>query len=96
MQLLGNERVAFFPAFYKHNHKSGATIAENEILRTDSLNKISGKTPCIIVSYPEALVEKVVASSYFVGSKIELRKGQSYDMNSFCWKTRKDRQGCGA
>ena len=58
VQLLGNERVAFFPAFYKHNHKSGATIAENEILRTDSLNKISGKKPCIIVSYPEALVKR--------------------------------------
>lgn len=89
VQLLGNERVAFFPAFYKHNHKCGATIAENEILRTDSLNKISGKTPCIIVSYPEALVEKVVASSYFVGSKIELRKGQSYDMNSLVGQLQK-------
>lgn len=89
VQLLGNERVAFFPAFYKHNHKSGATIAENEILRTDSLNKISGKNPCIIVSYPEALVEKVVAASYFVGSKIELRKGQSYDMNSLVGQLQK-------
>ena len=56
VQLLGNERVALFTAFYKHNHKFGATIAEYEILRNISLNKRSGKTLCIIVLYPQALV----------------------------------------
>lgn len=81
VQLLGNEQLAYFPALYKHIHKSGATIAENEILRTDSLNKISNAKPCITVSYPDALSEKVVAKENFSTAKIELRQGEDYDMN---------------
>ncbi len=81
VQLLGNEQLAYFPALYKHIHKSGATIAENEILRTDSLNKISNPKPCITVSYPEALSEKVVCKESFSTTKIELRRGEDYDMS---------------
>lgn len=81
VQLLGNEQLAYFPALYKHIHKSGATIAENEILRTDSLNKISNAKPCITVSYPEALSEKVVCKESFSTTKIELRRGEDYDMS---------------
>ncbi len=81
VQLLGNEQLAYFPALYKHIHKSGATIAENEILRTDSLNKISNAKPCITVSYPDALSEKVVCKESFSTTKIELRRGEDYDMS---------------
>ena len=81
-QLIGSDRVAFFPALYKHIHKSGATIAENGILRTDSLNKISDGKPCIIVSYPDAISEKVVAADRFASARITLTKGQEYAMST--------------
>ncbi len=61
-QILGQENVLFFPSAYKRAIKYGQVDAANEILRTEVLSKIqSGNGHFIIVSYPEALAEKVVS-----------------------------------
>jgi len=52
----------FFPSSYKRSVQFGQPDKENLVLRTEALNKISGKGKnFIIVTYPEGLVEKVVS-----------------------------------
>lgn len=60
MQVLGQERVFFFPSSYRRAVKYGQKDAANEILRTEVLARLSQGTPVYIVSYPDALAELVV------------------------------------
>jgi len=79
VQILEQENVAFFPTLYKKVNKSGATDKASEILRTDALNKINNLTSCIIVTYPDALMEKVISFNGFEKIKITLKKNQNFD-----------------
>lgn len=61
-QILGSDNVLFFPSAYKRAVKYGQIDSANEILRTEVLSRAqSGEQKLIIVSYPEAIAEKVVS-----------------------------------
>jgi len=63
-QLLGEDRVLFFPSLFKRNIRYGQKDAANEILRTETLNKIQGDgSSHLIVTYPDALAERVISSA---------------------------------
>lgn len=78
-QIVDKEKVAFFPAFHKNVNKNGSTDKINEILRTDTLNRISNGKSCIIVTYPESLIEKVVSHKSFSDIKITIKKNENYN-----------------
>ncbi|HEX8269369.1 MAG TPA: transcription-repair coupling factor [Flavobacterium sp.] len=60
-QMLGDEHVLFYPGSYRRPYTIEETDNANVLLRAEVLNRInSRKKPAIIVSYPEALFEKVV------------------------------------
>jgi transcription-repair coupling factor (superfamily II helicase) len=80
IQVIDNENVAFFPALYKKINKTGGTDKANEILRTDALNKINNLKCCITVTYPDALMEKVISFKGLDAVKITLKKRQNFDM----------------
>ena len=63
-QILGDKGVLFFPSAYKRAAKYGQVDPANEILRTEVLARLQ-KTdlPHIIVTYPDALAEKVVSQN---------------------------------
>ncbi len=62
IQLLGSEKVLFFPSGYKRAAKYGQVDSANEILRTEVLGRLQIETePYIIVTYPDALAEKVIS-----------------------------------
>ena len=52
--------VLFFPSSFKRQTKYGKISQENILQRTEVLNRINQQKKCIIISYPEALTEKVV------------------------------------
>ena len=58
--LLKNE-VFFFPASYRRAYQVGETDNANILLRAEVLNKLNHKRNPIIVTYSEALSEKVVS-----------------------------------
>ncbi len=61
-QVLGDQNVLFFPSGFKRNIRYGQEDAANEILRTEVLGKLKGSPGAfMVVSYPEALAEKVVS-----------------------------------
>ena len=61
VNILGEESVSFFPASFKRSVLYHQPDHSNIILRTEILKAISsGKRKMILVTYPEALAEKVV------------------------------------
>jgi transcription-repair coupling factor (superfamily II helicase) len=60
-QMIGDEDVLFYPGSYRRPYQIEDTDNANVLLRAEVLNRInSRKKPAIIVTYPEALFEKVV------------------------------------
>ena len=60
-QMIGEEDVLFYPGSYRRPYQIEDTDNANILLRAEVLNRInSRKKSAIIVTYPEALFEKVV------------------------------------
>ena len=60
-QMVGEEDVLFYPSSYRRPYQIEDTDNANVLLRAEVLNRInSRKKPAVIVTYPEALFEKVV------------------------------------
>ncbi|NDJ00048.1 transcription-repair coupling factor [Flavobacterium sp. LaA7.5] len=60
-KLIGEQDVLFYPGSYRRPYQIEETDNANVLLRAEVLNRInSRKKPAIIVSYTEALFEKVV------------------------------------
>jgi transcription-repair coupling factor (mfd) len=76
VQLLGNDPVYFLPSSYKTGVKYGQIDSANEILRTEVLNFAAHKDPGIIVTYPDALIEKVIANNALNDCTLTLHTGE--------------------
>jgi transcription-repair coupling factor (superfamily II helicase) len=60
-QMIGDQDVLFYPGSYRRPYQIEETDNANVLLRAEVLNRInSRKKPAVIVTYPEALFEKVV------------------------------------
>lgn len=60
-QLVGEKNVLFYPGSYRRPYQIEETDNANVLLRAEVLNRVnSRKKPAIIVTYPDALFEKVV------------------------------------
>ena len=89
VQMLGEERVLFFPSSYRRAIKYGQRDAANEILRTEVLARLSNQNSQLsivncqlfIVSYPEALAELVVSKKQLSDKTLVLRKGEAISVD---------------
>ena len=60
-QMIGEKDVLFYPGSYRRPYQIEETDNANVLLRAEVLNRInSRKKPAVIVTYPDALFEKVV------------------------------------
>ena len=77
-QLMGTERVLFFPSSYRRSVKYAQRDPANEILRTEVLSQLAAKGKGIyIVSYPEAVAEMVVTKQRLDSRTLTLTTGQT-------------------
>jgi transcription-repair coupling factor (superfamily II helicase) len=93
LNVIDENRIFLFPSSYKRPGQSNQTDPSSSIQRTEllnQLNQISNKPP-IIVTYPEALAEKVVSKSKLVQNTVQLHKGEKIDL-SFLKETLKEYQ----
>lgn len=80
IQILDSEKVLFFPSAYKRAIKYGQIDTANEILRTEVIGKLQTENKhLIIVTYPEALAEKVVAKSILEKNTIHIKADEEID-----------------
>ena len=86
-RLLGEDKVLLFPSGYKRDIKYGQVDPPSQILRTEALNHwYSDRAPVYVVTYPEALAEKVARREVIDKHTLHLRKGEEIDLtNAIKW-----------
>ena len=76
--LVGEQQVLFFPDSYRRPYQIEDTDNANVLLRAEVLNQLSHNTkPLLIVSYPEALFEKVITRKQLEKNTLKIQKGDS-------------------
>lgn len=86
VQANGDKHVLFFPSSYRRAIKYGQKDAANEILRTEVLSKLEQNEPVSIVTYPEALAEKVVSRQTLNLQTLTLATGKKYETEAITKK----------
>lgn len=80
--ILGAENVLFFPASYRMPYEHEEIDNANILLRAEVLNKINtGKKHICVVTYPEALTEKVVTKAHLTKNTLELKQGEKISID---------------
>lgn len=81
-QMLGQNDVLFYPSSYRRPYQIEETDNANVLLRSEVLNRInSRKKPSIIVTYPEALFEKVVTKKELDKNTLKVAVGDTISID---------------
>ena len=77
-RIVGEDAVAMLPSGYKRDIKYGQADEPARVLRTETLNRIADSRALrFIVSYPEALAEKVATRKSINDHTIHFKRGES-------------------
>ena len=76
------KRILYFPASYKKPYESDEVDNANVLSRTEVLNRLGQPydqtgAPLWIVTYPEALAEKVITTRCLAAHTVQLHKGEA-------------------
>ncbi|MDR1343982.1 MAG: transcription-repair coupling factor, partial [Tannerellaceae bacterium] len=80
-QLIGSEDVYFFPSAYRRAIKYGHVDPASEILRTEALSVLQdGERSFIIVTYPDAVAEKVISGEALKDHTLKIHRAEKLDI----------------
>ena len=82
VQANGDTDILFFPSSYRRAIKYGQKDAANEILRTEVLSRLEKRENVAVVTYPEALSEKVVSKKLLTDKTISLKVGMNVETDA--------------
>ena len=81
-RLIGEDDVLFYPGSYRRPYQIEETDNANVLLRAEVLNRInSRKKPAIIVTYPDALFEKVVTRKELDKNTLKMKLGDTLSLD---------------
>lgn len=76
------KQVLFFPSSFKRDFKSGIKDNPGLLSRTEALNRLfAGDSGFILVTWPEALGEKVVNRQFFEKHTLRLHQGEQVSLD---------------
>ena len=83
LNILGeDENIMFLPSVYKHSLDYFRTDSTNIILKTEILSKLKNHTkPLLIVTFPGAIIEKVVSLKELEKNTLEISTGADLPMD---------------
>ena len=82
--LLDEKQVLFYPGSHRRPYHVDETDNANVLLRAEVLNRInSQKKPVVIITYPEALFEKVVSRTQLEKSIFKVSIGETLNLDFF-------------
>ena len=84
----GEESVLFFPSGYKRDIKYGQPDPPSQIMRAELLNRWDDGRTRLVVTYPEALAEKVASKKEIKSSTLQFTKGGKADLTETAKKLR--------
>ena len=76
-----DQRLVFYPASYKVPYQLEEVDNANVVARTEALKKLSGQDNCWIITYPEALFEKVLTKKKLVSNTMKIEVGKTYSID---------------
>ncbi len=80
--LLGEENVFLFPMSYKKPYLYEEIDNANVLQRSEVLNQLNNeKTNLLIVTYPEALSEKVINKKSLIANTLQIKIGERLDVS---------------
>ncbi len=80
--LIGEKDVLFYPGSYRRPYQIEETDNANVLLRAEVLNRInSRKKPAVIVTYPDALFEKVVTRKELDKNTLRIKLDDSLSLD---------------
>lgn len=74
-QILGQDKVSILTSAYKRDIRYGQIDPPSQILRTETLDAYTSGAAQWIVSYPEALAEKVAEPERIADSRLRIKSG---------------------
>ncbi|MBI9039610.1 MAG: transcription-repair coupling factor [Bacteroidales bacterium] len=78
------KKILFFPTSYKRNYDGENVDSTNVLSRTEVLNRIYlSRQKTFIVTYPEALCEKIVTRNFYKNNTIDIKKGEKLSVDFF-------------
>jgi transcription-repair coupling factor (superfamily II helicase) len=81
-KMLGEDRVLFYPGSYRRPYQIEQTDNANVLLRAEVLNRInSRRKPAVIVTYPDALFEKVVTRKELEKNTLKVSVGDQISID---------------
>lgn len=82
-QLLAGKDILFFPHSYKKPGTFEETDKNNVLYRAEALNRLANSTfkNEIVVTYPEALIEKVIKVETIQSGSISMKTGEKLDVD---------------
>lgn len=80
--LVGEEGVYMFPMSYKKPYQYEEVDNANILQRAEVLNQLNdSKSNLLIVTYPEALSEKVINKKSLIANTLQVKVGDKFDIN---------------
>lgn len=80
--LFPNEKhIVFYPASYRSAYNFEETDNANVVLRAEVLEKINNGTNTWIVTYPQALFEKIPTQKKLTENTLKVQKGKTYSLD---------------
>ena len=79
--LLGKSTVKFFPSSGKVPYQHHTADNANLVLRAEVLSQLMGNETMVIVTYPEAIVEKVVTKTHLSKNTLTVKKGEKLSID---------------
>ena len=76
-----DQRLVFYPASYKVPYQLEEVDNSNVVARTEALKKLSGQDNCWIITYPEALFEKVLTKKKLISNTMKIEVGKTYSID---------------
>jgi len=77
--LVDKEEVLFLPESYRRAYDTDETDNANVLMRTEALNAISEKKASIVVTYPNAICEKVMTQYEIQNRRLTLKTNELVD-----------------
>ena len=81
LELILKRQILFYPSSYRRPYQIEETDNANVLLRIETLNKINRQKQSIIISYPEAIFEKVINQKQLKNRSLEISKGDELSID---------------
>jgi len=80
--LLENQYVYYFPSSYKRSLRMQQLDKDNVMLRTEVLNRMASRNrKALVVTYPEAILERVVSKKELSNHTLHLKKDEEVNLD---------------